>query len=169
MPSISRTAPEASCARTRTRAGPDHLLAEVRHGQAALLLLLLARALEHDGVDQHDHGARIGPDREVDDGDLLVDADLRRGESDARGGVAGLDHVGDQAGEVLGRGIDVGVSAEEPRIAVANDVANRQRPSPPDSRRGFRARGAVLPVPGFVSAHVTGRAITSAAAASISP
>ena len=47
--------------------------------------------------------AGIGSDREVDDRDALVDADLGRGEADAGRRVAGLDHVGDEAGEVLAR------------------------------------------------------------------
>ena len=90
--------------RSRGIAGPHpdarragHLLGQVGDRKAALLLLLLAVALDDDRVDEDDHGPRIRPDGEVDDRDPLVQADLRSRQPDSGRGMAGLDHVGDQA------------------------------------------------------------------------
>ena len=125
VPSISRTLPEASAARTRTRVGAQDLLREIGDGKAALLFLLLPGALEDDRVHQDDHRAGIGADREVDDRHPLVDADLRSGQADAGRRVAGLDHVGDQTGEVLRGRVDLGVVRHQPRIAVVDDVSQQ--------------------------------------------
>ena len=60
--------------------------------EAALLDLALAAALDELGVDEGE-GGLLG---HAEDDDAQRDADLRRGEADAAGGVHALDHVVDE-------------------------------------------------------------------------
>ena len=137
---------------------PDHLLREVGHREAALLLLLLAALLDDDRVDEDDHAVRIGTDREVDDGDPAVDADLRRGEPDPGRGMAGRHHVGDESGDVIGARVDLGILGRQTRIAPADEVPDQAGDAP---RRRRATKGLSSALQGLSPPHDTGAPTSS--------
>ena len=110
--SISTSLPSRSQPASRTSFGPDHLDVEVRDGQATLVVHPLPPALLDDRVDE---GQRALAD--VVDEQLLLHADLRRGQAQPGSGVHDLEHLVGQADELAvdvghlgGRGLEHGVA-----------------------------------------------------------
>jgi hypothetical protein len=95
----------------------------------ALFFLLLPRHIEDDRIDQDEDAVGIRADGEVDDRQTQVDADLGRGKTDPGSRMAGLDHVGDQAGQLRGFLVDLDVLGQQTRISVSDQV--------PDHGTGF--------------------------------
>ena len=104
--------------------GPGDLFLDVGDRETAFLADGLA-FLEHDlGIDQDVERVLVLADREVDDDEPLVDADLGRGQPDAGGGVDGLDHVPGQPDDVVGDLVDGLRPPGQDRIADDKDVTN---------------------------------------------
>ena len=149
-------------ARTRTRAGRDTFSARSgteRQPSSSFCSPSLSRTT---GLTRTISGARIRADREVDDRDALVQADLGSRQPDPGRGMAGLDHVGDQARDLLGSRIDVGVLRGQPRIAVPHDVADQA--GGPAGSAGRRRRRACPPGRRTCLPRVTGRPALASAA-----
>src|SRR5690348_5199457 len=72
--------------------GAQDISAKTRDGEAALLLALLAFGVENYGIGEDELGFGIFARRNIDDGQIQIEANLRGGQADALRGVHGFEH-----------------------------------------------------------------------------
>src|ERR1019366_4136608 len=111
------------CAR-RNRAWPRHLLAEFGQTQAAFVGSETPFGVDDLGIDQHDLGARIFLEADVDHRNALADADLRRCQTDAVCHVHALKHIFDQFSQLVVEHGDGGRRILQNRVPEFHDFVD---------------------------------------------
>src|ERR1019366_5086637 len=111
------------------RAWPRHLLAEFGQTQTALVGSETPFSVDDLGVDQHDLGAGIFLEADINHRNALADADLRRRQTDAMGGVHALKHVFDKLAQRVVEYGDGGCRFLQYRVPEFHDCVNHLKVS----------------------------------------
>ena len=97
--------------------GALDITVDIGDGETALLRLRLAGTFDDLGIDEHE---RLLVD--LDHGEPFAASDLRRGEPDAARVMHGLEHVGDEAAQLVGHLGDRRRRLTQNRVAQDSDV-----------------------------------------------
>src|SRR6185437_14323228 len=101
--------------------GPRYILAEIWNAQAAFALFLFAFRVDDLGIGQYQFGVGVFLEGDVDDGEALRDADLRRSKANALSLVHGFEHVVDELLQFVAELGDICGFGFQNRVSKFND------------------------------------------------
>src|SRR5271157_871519 len=105
----------------RDLARSRHLLAKLRQAEATFVGRKPSFGVDDLWIHEHDLGLRIFLKGDIDNGDALADANLRRGQTDAVRGVHAFKHVIDKLAQLFVEDGDRGARLLQDRIAEFHD------------------------------------------------